>query len=161
MGLSKNHFKTVFAKLNISQNRGGASISINLERFGHKVDIAQDAVDAQVWNDMQRYMPRDTGEFIAETNILNQSTRGEVYKYPPSSDRGHYLYEGIKYVDPEYDKGAFYNPDFGFWSRPGVKKVPSAEPLFYSNPSAEAHWDEVAAQNHMKQWVQVAKTPFK
>lgn len=161
MGVSKNHFEKMFAKLNMKYNRGGASISLSLEAFGKKLDIAQDALDAQVWNDIQKYMPMETGTLISETGALNATTRGEVYLYPPNSDYGHYQYEGIKYVDPLYEVGAFYNPDYGFWSREGVKKVPSDEPLFYGRDSAEAHWDEVAYQNHHKQWVQVAKNALK
>lgn len=161
MGVSKNHFKGMFSKLNMKYNRGGATVSLNLERFGEKLDIAQDALDAQVWNDMQKYMPMDTGTLISETGALNATTRGEVYLYPPDSDYGHYQYEGIKYVDPLYEIGAFYNPNYGFWSREGVTKIPSDEPLFYGRDGAEAHWDEVAYQNHHKQWVKVAKNAMK
>ena len=103
----------------------------------------------------------DTGTLIRETDILNQSTRGEVYLYPPDSDYGHYQYEGIKYVDPDYGVGAFYSPDYGYWSRPGIEKVPSNEPLFYGRESAEAHWDEVAYRDCSKKWVKVAKQAVK
>ncbi len=161
MGVSKNHFEKMFAKLRLKRNKGGVSISLSLEAFGRKLDIAQDALDAQVWNDVSKYMPMDTGNLISETGAINATVRGEVYLYPRDSDYGHYQYEGVKYVDPLYDIGAFYNPDYGFWSREGVKKVPSDEPLFYGRDSAEAHWDEVAYQNHHKQWVQVAKNALK
>lgn len=161
MGVSKNHFEKMFAKLRMKYNKGGVSVSLNLESFGKKLDIAQDALDAQVWNDIQKYMPMETGTLISETGALNATTRGEVFLYPPNSDYGHYQYEGIKYVDPLYEVGAFYNPNYGFWSREGVTKTPSDEPLFYGRDSAEAHWDEVAYQNHHKQWVQVAKNALK
>ncbi len=60
----------------------------------------------------------------------------------------HYQYEGIVYVDHEYQVGAFYNPQYGFWSRPGVTKIPSDIPLQYqkNNPYATDHWDIKAAQ---------------
>lgn len=161
MGISKNHFEKMFAKMSMKYKRNGTSVSLNLEAFGKKMDIAQDALDAQVWNDMQKYMPMETGTLISETGAINAVVRGEVYLYPPDSDYGHYQYEGIKYVDPLYEIGAFYNPDYGFWSREGVTKVPSDEPLFYGRDGAEAHWDEVAYQNHHKQWVQVAKNALK
>jgi hypothetical protein len=107
--------------------------------------------------DIQKYMPLDKGTLIAETDILNKSTRGEVYLYPPDSDYGHYQYEGIKYIDPVYKVGAFYSEDYGFWSRPGVEKIPSNTPLFYQRPEAEAHWDEKAYQAHGKEWLAVAR----
>lgn len=161
MGISKDYFKNIFSKLNIKKSSNGASLTINLERFGKKIDITQDVLDAQVWSDIQKYMPMRTGNLIEQTNMLNQATRGEIYLYPPNSDYGHYMYEGIKYEDPEYGVGAFYSDDYGYWSRPGVAKVPSNEPLFYSNPIAEAHWAEVAYKNHGKQWLQVSKRAVK
>lgn len=111
--------------------------------------------------DIQQYMPLDKGTLIAETNMLNQSTRGEVYLYPPDSDYGHYQYEGIKYIDPVYKVGAFYSEDYGFWSRPGIKKIPSDEFLFYQRPEAEAHWDERARLDHEKDWLKVARRAIK
>lgn len=161
MGISKDFFKHTFGKQKVKIKVMGCEIKVDAERLGKKLDLAQDALDAQVWEDVQIYMPINTGDLIAQTNMINEATRGEVYLYPPESDYGHYQYEGIKYVDPEYGKGAFYSPEYGFWSRPGVEKVPSDEPLFYSNPKAKAHWGEVAMQNHRKQWVKVAKNAFK
>lgn len=157
MGIGTGFFRKRFAKLNISKSSNNMRIEVSLESLGKKIDEAQDALDAQVWSDIKRYMPLDTGNLIQETDILNKTTRGEVYLYPPDSDYGHYQYEGILYVDPKYNKGAFYDPDFGYWSRPGIPKVPTSTPLFYQRESAEAHWDEVAYQNHKKEWVSVAK----
>ena len=51
---------------------------------------------------------------------------------------------GKLYVDPITGKGAFYDKDYGFWSRPGVPKVPTNIPLNYSkeqNPLATSHWE--------------------
>lgn len=159
--IGKNFFQKQLGKLRIKKRGHGYSVELSLETFGKKLDIAQDVLDAQVWNDIKQYMPMDTGTLIRETDILNQSTRGEVYLYPPDSDYGHYQYEGIKYVDPDYGVGAFYSPDYGYWSRPGIEKVPSNEPLFYGRESAEAHWDEVAYRDCSKKWVKVAKQAVK
>jgi len=82
---------------------------------------------------------------------------GEVYFLPPNSDYGHYQWEGIKYVDPDYGIGAFYSEDYGFWSRPGVEKIPSSDPLHYSDPNAHAHWDEYAFNMHADSWVEVVR----
>ncbi len=153
-----NFFRSMFGKLSINKVNGGAAITVDFSAFGHKLDIAQQALDAQVWNDMQQYMPHgSTGNLIAQTGLLNANASGEVFVYPPELDYGHYQYEGIKYVDPVYGIGAFYDPDYGYWSRPNVKKIPSDIPLFYSSPKAEAHWDEVAYANHGDEWVRVAK----
>ena len=153
MGLSKNHFTKIFIGLNTKYNKSGIEVDINLENFGKKLDLAQNALDAQVWNDVRAYMPIDSGNMIQQTNILNQGTRGEVYLYPPDLDYGHYMYEGILYVDPVTGSP---------FASEGTKKVISdpVKKLTYSNPMAQAHWGEVAIENHKNQWVQVVKNAF-
>ncbi len=157
MGIPKNYFRDELRRHNIKATVFGCNILVKAENIGIKLDRAQDMIDEQVWSDIQRYMPHDTGNLIEQTNMYNQVVRGEVYLYPPELDYGHYQYEGMLYVDPKYDKGAFYSPEYGFWSRPGVDKVKSDRPLFYSNPDAEGHWDEIAYKNHKQQWVKVGK----
>ncbi len=153
MGISNNHHTKVFISLNTKYNKSGISVDINLKSLGKKHDIAQNAFDAQVWNDVQKYMPIDTKNLIQQTDILNQATHGEVYLYPPELDHGHYMYEGILYVDPV--TGSSYASE-------GTKKVISdpVKNLTYSNPMAQAHWGEVAINNHKDQWVQVVKNAF-
>lgn len=161
MGIGKNFFSRMFGKLNIDHSGPGYTIKVSYAAFGKRLDKAQDALDAQVWQDIQRYMPMDTASLIVETDTLNKSTRGEVYLYPPDSDYGHYQHEGEVYENPVYGKGAFYDPEYGYWSRPGVKKVPSGKPLNYSRESAEAHWEEAAEKNHAKSWLAVARRAMK
>lgn len=161
MGIPKDFFKKMFGSKKIKIKTLGCEINVDATRIGEKLDYAQDKLDAQVWEDLQIYMPFGQGDLIKETDMINKSTRGEVYAYPPESDYGHYQYEGIKYIDPVYGIGAFYSPEYGFWSRPGVEKIPSDEPLFYGKPTAESHWDEVAIENHREQWIQVVKNAIK
>lgn len=162
MGIGQNYFKKIFGQLNIKEKRNGAAIEVSFERMGKRFDVAQDALDAQVWSDMQKYMPIDTGNLIDQTSILNASTRGEVYTYDPNLEYGHYQYEGWQYVDPKYGVAGFYDEkNDRYFSRKGVTKVKSDKPLFYSNPMAEAHWDEKTYQMHHKQWAKVAKRAIK
>lgn len=90
MGIGQNYFKKIFGQLNITEKRNGAAIEISFERMGKRFDTAQDALDAQVWSDMQKYMPIDTANLIDQTGILNAVTRGEVYTYDPNLEYGHY-----------------------------------------------------------------------
>lgn len=161
MGIEKNHFRKEFEKMKVNVKVFGATIQMDPTNIGAKLDHAQDVLDAQVWSDVQRYMPHDTGHLIDMTNMLNQSTRGEVYIYPPELDYGHYQHEGILYVDPVTEKGAFYSPEYGFWSRPGVEKVKSERKLSYSSPDAIDHWGKYAYDNHKEQWIRVAKNALK
>ncbi len=135
----------------------GYEIRLDFTPLGIKMDKAQDALDAAVWNDVKRYMPMDTGALIEQTNAININERGRVFLYPPNNDYGHYQHEGIVYVDPITGTGAFYSPEYGFWARPGVEKVPSDRRLTYSQPMAEAHWGEAAFRDHNQEWLEVVK----
>lgn len=145
------------AKLNIKVSKNGYSLNISFADLGHRIDLAQAALDAQVWKDVQRYMPERTGALISETNALNASSVGKVYLYPPSSDYGHYQYTGEVYVDRKYNKAAFYNPAYGFWSRKGVSKIPGGRPLNYSQPNAHAKWGMYAIARHKNEWLDLVK----
>ena len=162
MNVVADFFKRLFGKkINIKQ--GNVSFTLDLSYTGAKLDKAQAALDAQVWSDMKQYMPYDSGTLIEQTERLNNSLHGEVYYYDPSLPYAHYQYEGLLYVEPEpYPQvGGFYNPSYGWWSIPGVTKVPTDIPLKYTSPTAVAHWGEVAYNNHHKQWVAVAKAACK
>ena len=134
----------------------GYKLVIDHGELGKRLDLAQSVLDAKVWQDVQRYMPHDTGTLISLTNALNASVSGKVYLFPPDSDYGHYQYEGIKYIDPVYHFAGFMT-DEGWKSRKGVKKIPSGEPLKYTDPSAHAHWGEYAFQQHQQEWFDSVK----
>jgi len=140
----------------------GYSINLNWKPLEKKLQEAQYAVDAQAWQDVQKYMPMDTGALRDETNLLNVQAcgTGTIYLYPENHDYGHYLHEGVLYVDPVYNVGAFpitvAGEVVGFYSRPGVPKIPSERKLTYRDPNARAHWGEVAIQNHFKEWEKIA-----
>lgn len=154
-----SNYEKEFSKYNLVKNGNGYKLKMDFGELGRKFDQAQMALDRQVWIDVQQYMPLDTGNLKGQTNVLNNviAGTGKVYMYPPESEYGHYQYEGIVYVDPVYQIGAFYSPEYGFWSRPGVAKVPSDRELTYSQPRAEAHWGEAAYRDHAKEWYEVVR----
>ena len=55
MGIPKNYFSRLFSRQKIEVKTNGCRINVSLARHGKKLDAAQDALDAQVWNDMQKY----------------------------------------------------------------------------------------------------------
>lgn len=84
-----------------------------------------------------KYTPMQEG-------ILASNITIDPFKVTYNSPYAHYQWEGKLYVDPITGKGAFYDKDYGFWSRPGVPKVPTNIPLNYSkeqNPLATSHWE--------------------
>ena len=158
MALS-NYFRKLFTKYNFKRTADGFNVQINFQPVGLALDRAQLALDTQVWNDVRIYMPFATGHLIRQTAKMNAEVlgTGKVYIYDPNVDYAHYMYEGIVYVDPVYHVGGFYAPDYGFWSRPGVRKIPSERPLKYKKAKAVAHWDEEAIKNHSADWVKIVQ----
>lgn len=148
-------------KQNYKKEGNTYKLNINYGKLGKKLDIAQQALDAQVWQDVQQYMPIDTGNLIAQTNMLNAVTSGKVYLFPPDSDYGHYQYMGEVYVDPKYGVAGWQRADGTWFSRKDVTKVPSGRPLTYSNPMATPDWGRTAIQNHAKEWKKVVKRAMK
>ena len=76
-----------------------------------------------------------------EESHLNYNVELKTDEIDYFSPDAHYLYNGILYVDPKYGKGAFFNEDFGFWSRPGITKISSGKNLEYHTPGTGAFWD--------------------
>ena len=86
---------------------------------------------------MRLKMPQNSGMMIANTR---NPESGLVTVETPYA---HYINEGILYVDPITGKGAFYNENYGYWSRPDTKKVPSGRPLnYHGGPNRGAHFVE-------------------
>ena len=102
-----------------------------------------------------KYVPMREG-------ILAQDITIEPFQVTYNSPYAHYQWMGKLYVDPITLKGAFYDSNYGFWSRPGVSKIPTGIPLNYSkeqNPLATSHW-EVPAFEAFKDDVARAVTQY-
>lgn len=90
---------------------------------------------------LREKMPRKSG-------IMSANTREDgINMVVVATPYAHYQNVGEIYIDPVYKKGAFFNQNYGFWSRPGVKKIPSGRkfatyggdkgPLFVERTLAE------------------------
>lgn len=91
-------------------------------------------------NNCYKYM----GPFVpgGVKSHINQNVFIQIDSITYLSPGSHYLYTGKKYVDPKYKKGAFYSADYGYWSRPGITKIPTNEDLKYHTPGTGAYWDK-------------------
>ncbi len=85
---------------------------------------------------MSPFVPGGTKSHLNQN--VNIQTDGIIYQSPDA----HYQYVGKKYVDPKYKKGAFYSPDYGYWSRPGITKIATSENLNYHTPGTGSYWDK-------------------
>ncbi len=85
--------------------------------------------------------PYEPGKHIHDSGVINTRIgSGQVIWDGPDVE---YLYEGKLMVDPKTLKGAFFSPDYGFWSRPKTQKImdPSGRDLeFHGGGKRGAHW---------------------
>lgn len=117
-----------------------------LKKFGLEENgRVQKVIDTSFIHYMRLKMPQDSGMMIANTR---NPEPGLVTVETPYA---HYMNEGILYVDPKYQKGAFHDPISGmFWSRPGIKKVPSDKQLnYHGGADRGAHFVERAASENI------------
>lgn len=116
-----------------------------LKKFGLEENgRVQKVIDTSFIHYMKLKMPQDSGMMISNTR---NPEPGLVAVETPYA---HYMNEGILYVDPITKKGAFHDPISGmFWSRPGIKKVPSDRQLnYHGGPDRGAHFVERTASNN-------------
>ena len=97
------------------------SVILNPDEIKDKFDFNRKhhKLNAILISRLRDKMPVDSG--ILRANTREQDINTVVVATPYA----HYQNVGQVYVDPIYKKSAFYNPLYGFWSRPGVKKIPS------------------------------------
>ena len=134
--------------------KADTTVNINLDGVANKIkDISSDRelgnYLALTWSKLfPKYVPMETGSLGSNVTITPfRVTYNEPYS--------RFIWRGIKYIDPIYHCGGFYTPGYGWWSRPGVTKIPTNVPLNYSkefNPNATSHW-EVPAYNEFKNTV--------
>lgn len=84
---------------------------------------------------MDKYVPRDDGNLRRNVDLSDPTKI--VYESPYA----HYQYEGKLYV-MDNGKGAYYSPEYGFWSKKGVAKQPTNIDLVYHTAGTGHHWDE-------------------
>ena len=113
------------------------------------INNAKSTIDNILDDDVGLYLANQWALYFAkyvptQEGILATNLTIEPYQITYNSPYAHYQWEGKLYVDPITGKGAFYDTNYGFWSRPGVTKIPTDIPLNYSkeqNPLATSHWE--------------------
>lgn len=79
---------------------------------------AQCYIDKFILEESEPYVP---GKHIYDAGVMaTEIGSGQVIWDSPDAQ---YLYEGKLMVDPITLKGAFFSPDYGFWSRPNTEKI--------------------------------------
>lgn len=110
--------------------------------------VTSDKLGLFVSNEWKRlinpYTPRDTG-------IMEQTFQLRPWEIEYTMPYSAYQYYGELYVDPLTGAGGYLGSE-GWFSRPGVKKVPSGQKLQYqkNNPYSTDHWDIAAEKAGQK-----------
>ena len=100
-----------------------------IDKYGLENGRTQRVIDSAFMGYLDKYMPMDSSQMITSMYISTKVGSGEININTPYA---HYQHEGVKYIDPKYKTGAFHDPVSGrYWSRPGIKEVPSNEKLNY------------------------------
>ena len=84
----------------------------------------------------ENYTPFDNGGLVASSYVDEQCN---IHYDAPYS---RYMYYG-KLMVMENGKGAYYSPDYGFWSKPGAKKFLTDRDLIYHKAGTGPYWDKL------------------
>ena len=77
-----------------------------------------------------------------DSNQLRQNVTYRPKEIEYNAPHSKFIYYGEKLIDPQYKVGGFTYDGVTWWSRPGVKKVPSGQMLKLKNGSRL--WDKKA-----------------
>lgn len=119
-----------------------------LDKFGLDGGRTQKIIDSQFMSYIDKYMPKtDNQMMIKSMHNSSKVGSGEININTPYA---HYQHEGILYVDPKYNIGSFYDAISGrYWSRAGIKKVPSSKRLTYHSGALRgSHFIERMLADH-------------
>lgn len=120
-----------------------------IDKYGLDNGRTQKVIDSSFMGCMDKYMPMDSNQMITSMYNSTKVGSGEININTPYA---HYQHEGEKYVDPKYQKGAFHDPISGrYWSRKGIKKVPSGQRLNYHGGALRGdHFVERMLSDHFE-----------
>lgn len=117
--------------------------SVGLDEGGK----VQKYIDSFVLYHSEPYVP---GKHIHDSGVVaTKIGSGKVIWDTPDAN---YLYEGKLMVDPITLKGAFFAPDYGFWSRPNTQKImdPTGRDLVYHGGGLRgSHWFDRMIENEL------------
>lgn len=120
-----------------------------IDKYGLENGRTQRVIDSAFMGYLDKYMPADSNQMITSMYNSTKVGSGEININTPYA---HYQHEGEKYVDPKYKIGAFHDPVSGrYWSRPGIKKVPSGQKLnYYGGALRGDHFVERMLSDHFE-----------
>lgn len=121
-----------------------------LDKYGLDGGRTQKVIDSKFMGYLDKYMPMDENQQMI--TAMYNSTKVGSGEVDINTPYAHYQHEGEKYIDPKYKIGAFHDPVSGrYWSRPGIKKIPSGEKLnYHGGPNRGDHFVERMLADHFE-----------
>lgn len=121
-----------------------------LDKYGLDGGRTQKVIDSSFMGYLDKYMPAD--DEMQMINSMYQNTKVGSGEIDINAPHAHYQNEGDLYVDPKTGKGAFHDPISGrYWSRKGVKKIPSGKKLnYHGGPLRGDHFTERMIADHFE-----------
>lgn len=129
----------------------GCVIKVDFSRIEKQFQKAQKSLDLRVMQDMEKFMPKESGTFIQVTQGMSKAIAGSGKVIAAAPPTGRFLYYGKVMVDPVTNSP---------WAQKGAKKVLTNRSIVYSksaNPQAQAKWFEPAKKQYGKEWVDIVK----
>lgn len=127
-----------------------------IDKYGLENGRTQRVIDSAFMGYLDKYMQMDSNQMITSMYNSTKVGSGEININTPYA---HYQHEGVKYIDPKYKIGAFHDPVSGrYWSRPGIKKVPSGQKLNYHGGALRGdHFVERMLSDHFEDILNVGQ----
>lgn len=132
-----------------------------IREYSAKRKKAKMMLKNEIIKDCDPFVPMLNG-YLKNSPLKSIKTDDDFIVY--NSPYARYQYYGILMVDPITLKGAFFDPDYGYWSRPGVSKITTSIPLHYSkghHPKACSRWFEKGKTVYGKSWIEAARKVYK
>ena len=133
---------------------GSVEAFLNPDNLNKKINKAQYMLDSIIMEDMEPYMPKETGQFIALTKEISAAYAGSGKVCAGTAPMGRFLYEGKVMVGD--DTGSAF-------AKLGEKKHVIDKDLTYNtnkNPLAGPRWFERAKADNGTDWVKLVKESF-
>lgn len=124
-------------------------INIDVSGLEDSVKKAQAWLTGQVASDCSNFIPFRQGT-LRESVWYPEKLQGGIIEW--NTPYAHYMYEGVKYVNPNTGKSGYIGSD-GMWHGWPGKKVPVMEKLNYYTKGTGDHWVDEAAEQYLQEWI--------
>lgn len=141
--------KQDYFKGKIRIHGAGTDINIDVTGLQRNLKAAQKWLTGQVASDCANYIPFRQGT-LRESICYPDGLEGGIIEW--NTPYAHYMYQGIKYVNPNTGKSGYVGKD-GMWHGWPGEKIPTSEKLNYYTEGTGDHWVDRAAADHLQDWI--------